>query len=311
MLTAESFAADVARLSANQPLALAVSGGADSLALMWLAAPLPVRPYVLSVDHGLRAGAAEECRMVGERAAELGLSHIILTVKVEPGASVQALARRARYRAMAEWCHAQGVGVLATAHHQDDQAETLLMRLARGAGLSGLSGIREVSTIEGLRVIRPLLAYPKAELEDVLKSAGWGWVTDPSNDDPRHDRTHARRLLASAPWLSAERLGASAAHLAQAEEALEWAATRAWETRACATDDGWLLDPLALPPELQRRLLIRALAEMGECNPDGPTVSRLTERLSDGGGGTIGRIVVRARLGRWDMRPAPARRSEG
>jgi len=125
-------------------LAVAVSGGPDSLALMLLAHAVPgLTVTALTVDHGLRPEAAEEARFVAALAAARGIAHHILPVRVEDcGQGVQAAARAARYAALGGWCASAGVGLLATAHHADDQAETLLMRLARGAGVGGLAGIR-------------------------------------------------------------------------------------------------------------------------------------------------------------------------
>jgi tRNA(Ile)-lysidine synthase len=308
---AATLAAEVTRLAgaAPEPLALAVSGGADSLALMKLGAEaFPGRVHVLSVDHGLRPEAGAECALVGRLAAGIGLPHHILGLTLEPGGNVPARARDARYAAMAGWCRANGVHLLLTAHHADDQAETLLMRLARGSGLAGLSAIRAQADLGGVTLLRPLLGWRRQALADIVHRAGWTPVNDPSNHDPAFDRTRARGLLAQADWLSADRIAASAANLADAEAALAWAETRAFETRVVQSGEVLLIDPEGLPGELKRRLLARALATYGAA-PDGPALQRLLARLADGGSGTLGPARADAVAnGQWRVRAAPPRR---
>lgn len=312
-LTPEAFATGVARLSGpgfgpDAPLALAVSGGADSLALMALAADaFGPRAQVLSVDHGLRAAAAGECAMVAGLAAGLGLPHQTLTLSLAPGGDMQARARAARYAAMADWCRAHGIARLLTAHHADDQAETLLMRLARGSGLAGLSGVRATARIEGLTVLRPLLGHRRTELAAITAARGWAAADDPANRDPRFDRTAARKALARERWLRPERLAASAAHLAEAEAALAWAADRAFATRSDWRGPELWLDPEGLPAELRRRLLAGGLDAFGH-RADGPGLARLLARLEAGATGTLGPVQAQATGGRWRLRPARPRR---
>ena len=289
-------------------LALAVSGGADSLALLLLAArAFPGQIQVLTVDHGLRAAAADECALVRRLAASLDIPAETLVLSLAPGGNVQARARAARYRALGERCTALGIGWLLTAHHQDDQAETLLLRLARGSGLTGLAAIGTATRLAGVTVLRPLLGRRRADLTAIVAAAGWTPAEDPSNADPHYDRTRARTLLHGTPWLAAERLAASAAHLQQAEAALRWAAERAWDSRATTIDGRVMLDPEGLPAELRRRLLARALAESGVA-ADGPALARLLARLADGRAATIGAIAVRPSNGRWLLGAAPPRR---
>jgi tRNA(Ile)-lysidine synthase len=297
---------------ATGTIAVAVSGGPDSLALLWLAAhALPGRMTALTVDHGLRAEAAQEARLAARCAAELGVPHRLLRLEAPPGpANLQADARAARYAAMAGACRALGIATLLTAHHADDQAETLLLRLARGSGLGGLAGVRARATIAGVEVRRPLLDWGRADLARVVDEAGWLAADDPSNRDPRFGRTGARALLSATPWLRPERLAASAAHLAEAEAALEWAAARAWESRATRDEAGVTLDPEALPAELRRRLLLASLAAMGVAAPDGAQVARLQARLEAGGTATLGGLKARALPdARWRLsRAAPRAR---
>jgi tRNA(Ile)-lysidine synthase len=293
------------RLGGSGPdrLGLAVSGGPDSLALLLLASGQgPV--HAATVDHGLRPESRNEAEHVAAICAARGVPHHILAVCLPTG-STQAQARAARYRVLGEWCVANGLTHLATAHHADDQAETLLMRLARGAGLSGLAGIRRERPLRpGVTLIRPLLDRRKAELEDVVAAAGLRPVRDPSNASLRYDRTHARALLAQAGWLDPVRIANSAAHLAQAEAALEWAADRAAAERI----EDCSCDPRDLPPEILRRLMLRLFARFG-VEPRGPELVRLIAALRDGRPGTLGGVQVTPGT-RWTLTVAPPRRGD-
>ncbi|HTM19329.1 MAG TPA: tRNA lysidine(34) synthetase TilS, partial [Kofleriaceae bacterium] len=172
---AERFAADLARLwPEGGRLGLAVSGGPDSLALLLLAqAAIPGRFAVATVNHGLRPEAAGECAMVERVCGERGIPCVTLAVKTGAG-NLQAAARAARYAALAEWAGREGLSAIATAHHADDQAETLLMRLNRASGLAGLAGVRARGVLpEGkLPLLRPLLRWRRAELAAVVTEAG-------------------------------------------------------------------------------------------------------------------------------------------
>lgn len=314
-LTPAHLAAEVRRLAgadfaADEPVAIAVSGGADSLALLWLSArAFGPRAHVLTVEHGLRPASAAECAQVMAVAAAEGLPATTLSLGLSAHANVQEAARNARYAAMAKRCAALGIRFLITAHHRDDQAETLLMRMARGSGLAGLSGIRAVSPMAGITLLRPLLGSGRAALAALVAEAGWQPVDDPSNRNPRFDRTQARALLAQTPWLSPGRLAASAAHLAEAEAALLWADDRMWESRARVQGAETRLDPEGLPPYLRLRLLLRAFCERGSHPPEGPALARLIARLEAGSGGTLAGCRVWARDGRWWLTPTLPHRS--
>ena len=315
MITPEHFRQQVeslagAGLQGDGRLALAVSGGGDSLALLYLTArAFGARAHVLSVDHGLRAESAAECAMVARQAAEMGLPADILRLHMASGGNVQAVAREKRYAAMAARCAELHIRHLLTAHHADDQAETLLMRLARGSGLAGLCGIRPVAEIAGIVVLRPLLHHRRADLRAVTAAAGWKAAEDPSNDSPHYDRTRARRLLQHEGWLQPQRLAAAAAHLQQAEAALNWAEDRAWHSRAEIDDEGRLwLDCEALPQELRLRLLQRALHQFG-ARPDGPGLKAALAKLDAGIAATLGPCLLRPQAGRWQVTLAPPRRS--
>lgn len=231
---------------------LAVSGGADSTALMRLAATWQSRQdgacalEVLCVDHGLRPEAASEAEHVAREARELGLPATVLRWDgVKPASGVQAAAREARYALMRGHIR-QAVddparAALVTAHHRDDLAETVLMRLARGAGVDGLAAIHPSGRRAGIAILRPLLAIPKARLVATLEAAGATWVEDPSNADPRFERVQLRRERSSgAPALLDDvHLALTAARMQRARSALE-----------AIVDD-------RLVPERDRALLVR------------------------------------------------------
>ncbi len=283
----DRFTAALDALAPAGRIGVAVSGGPDSLALLLLAqAARPGAVAAATVDHGLRPEAANEAAMVAALCRTLDVPHATLRVTVaDDPAGVQAAARKARYAALGGWAQAQSIAFLATAHHADDQAETLLMRLARGAGLGGLAGIRRARAFAeapGATLIRPLLDWTKTELEDLVAAAGIEPVRDPSNADPRYDRTRARNLLAGG-WPEAGRVAASADHLAEAEEALAWAARGLADTRIRLTEKGPFADASGLPRELRRRLLLDLLARVApETEFRGDAVDRLLRALDAG-----------------------------
>lgn len=272
---------------------MAVSGGLDSTGLLALAAAaFPGRVTALTVDHGLRADSAAEADAVAAQCAARGIAHFTLRwVGTRPRSDVQAAARVARYALMADWCGAHGAAMLLTAHTMEDQAETLLMRLARGSGLAGLAGVRACRPLApGVELVRPVLGVRHADLR--AAAAGWDVVADPSNTDPRFDRTRMRALLArEGEALPAAALAASAAHLAAAEAALAWVVDTAWEGRATVAGGRLMLDAAGLPEELRRRLLVRALALLvPDASVRGAAVMRAISRLDSGVATTLGGV---------------------
>lgn len=333
-----------ARFKAEPALVLAVSGGPDSVALMWLAARwrrgLARGPQltVVTVDHGLRPEAAREAREVRQLAAELGLPHRTLRWRgAKPKTGLPAAAREARYRLLAGAARTAGAGHVLTAHTRDDQAETLLMRLLRGSGLAGLSAMAPLSERDGLILARPLLDVPKSQLIATLRRAGIGFAEDPTNRDTAFTRPRLRALL---PLLAAEggdsrNLARLAARLARANAAVEvladgaerflrlrdrgdapQAGVRSFEAAAFAT----------LPEEVRLRLLLRAVNALGH---EGPAelgkVEALLSALDHAIAASLrrratGRSVLKQTLagalislagGRIHIAPAPARRSTG
>jgi tRNA(Ile)-lysidine synthase len=258
-------------------LALAVSGGADSMALLhliarWRAEDAFKREVtVLTVDHGLRAESREEAAMVGRMAASLGLPHALLTWARDERqrGGLQERARQGRYDVMAAYCQAHDIPALVTAHHLDDQAETFLMRLKRGSGLDGLAAIPEESVWSGVAVLRPLLDIPKARLAATLTEAGIAWVEDPSNRDQRFERARMRAssdALAKL-GLTPEALARSAQRLRRARAALDHAADKFLAEHGAMSEAGYCLiarDALvALPAEIALRVLARTVNAVG------------------------------------------------
>jgi tRNA(Ile)-lysidine synthase len=295
-------------------LAVAVSGGADSLALLLLAAAAaPGAVRAATVDHGLRPESASEADRVAGYCEALAVPHQTLVVAVRrSGAGLQAAAREARYAALGGWLHAHSADTLLTAHHCDDQAETLLMRLLRGSGVSGLAGIRPSAAFPAAgpaaRIARPLLGWRRAELDGIVRAAGLDPVDDPSNRDEAYDRARLRRRLAEAPWLDPAPLARSAAALADAEEALAAVADTLFAER-CSPDGAMLrLDPAGLPREILRRLVLKALRRLApDAAPRGEQITALIAALDSGEAATLAQVKCRGGAV-WRFEPAPPRR---
>ena len=290
---------------------MAVSGGPDSLALLLLAAA--ARPGLVeaaTVDHSLRPESRAEAEMVAGVCRTVAVPHSILTLDwpKAPQSNLQARAREARYEVLGAWALERGLTAVATAHHADDQAETLLMRLARGAGIGGLGSVRaRRPLVKGVQLVRPLLGWRKAQLAALVANAGVKPVDDPSNRDPRHDRVRMRQWLKGADWADPERLAASAAWLNEADEALDWALAPLAETRVTRDGGSLVVDPSGLPRELQRRLLLAAFAELGAPRPRGPELGRALDKLRKGGTTTLAGLKLEGGTA-WRLRFAPPRR---
>lgn len=302
------FRVDLVALTGAAPgrIGVAVSGGPDSLALLLLAnAAFPDAVAAATVDHRLRPEAADEAAFVAGVSARLGVPHRTLTAEAAPVGNVQSAARALRYRLLGQWASDEGMDWLLTAHHADDQAETLLMRLLRGAGLSGLAGVRAAPRIGDLAVARPLLGWRRAELAGVVAAAGLTAIDDPSNADPRYDRVRLRDRLRDADWIEPPSLARSAAALAEASEALDWTTTRLFAERVSETREGLALDAAGLPDELQRRLVLDVIARLApDAAPRGPDVQRLLATLRTGGIATLAGVkCVGGPLWRFELAP--------
>jgi tRNA(Ile)-lysidine synthase len=309
----ERFRSDLeALIDADARTGIAVSGGPDSMALLLLAAAArPGKIEAATVDHALRAASHEEAEMVSSVCAQLQVPHAILTVDWDeaPASGIQERAREARYRLLGEWVKTRGLAALLTGHHADDQAETFLMRLNRGAGARGLAGMRPVAIVPGTNIplIRPLLGWRRSELLALCAAADLSPAADPSNSDEQFERVRVRQALAGADWLDPAAVARSAANLASADEALDWMASSLALVRV--TDDGEALrvEPEGLPTELQRRLLLVAFARFEAPEPRGPELARAIEALA--GGRTVTLSGLKLEGGSmWRVTKAPPRR---
>jgi len=208
----------------DAPLGVAVSGGGDSVALLLLLHSVGFNLHAATVDHRLRPEAAEEALGVAKLCETLGVPHEVLVWETPDfKGNLQKAAREARRALLADWAKRLGLHDVVLGHTLDDQAETVLMRLARGSGVDGLAGMAAMRQEGGLRWHRPMLGLRRAELRAYLREAGVGWVEDPSNEDLKFDRVKARQALdVLAPLgLSQARLAETAAHMQRARGALE------------------------------------------------------------------------------------------
>lgn len=287
-----AFARLMTATATEPPVAVAVSGGADSMALALCAAAwAPGRVRAFTVDHGLRPAAAAEADTVAGWMAARGIPHRILRwTGPKPAAGIQQAARDARYALLAEACRDAGIGSLLLGHHAHDQMETVLMRLGRGSGPAGLRGMAPVRVTDGLRLVRPFLGIAPARLRTTLTQAGQPWIDDPSNADPHYQRVRLRALLPAlaAAGVTAAGVATAIGHLADAESALG-ADVAALVAAAVTLDPAGhaRLDPVrfaAAHPEIRRRL-VEGLAGMiggGTGHQDRGRAAGLAEALAAG-----------------------------
>lgn len=299
-----------ADLSSEPVLVLAVSGGPDSMALLALAArwraTLRRGPELIAVtvDHGLRQDSAKEANAVKRHARGIGVAHRTLRwIGAKPRTGLQEAARQARYRLLSAEAARAGARLVLTAHTLDDQAETVLLRLSRGSGLSGLAAMARESGMFGTRVVRPLLDIPKTRLLATLGRLGVNYADDPSNRDPRFTRARLRGLtpVLAKEGLTAQRLSLLARRIRRAEAALEAAVNAAadavllspWRTGEPVAFDAGAFS--RLPEEVALRLLGRAVAMAGN---EGPVelgkLEALQAALSQAGGASIRRTLAGA-----------------
>lgn len=307
---------------AGERLALAVSGGPDSMAMLALGhAAFPGQVIAATVDHRLRAESAGEAAMVAAWCANAGIGHATLVPEVPIGKSaIQAEARRIRYGLLGRWAAGEGAAVLATAHHADDQAETFLMRAIRGSGVAGLAGIRSHRMLDvdgpAVALVRPLLQWRAAELRALTVAAGVGFVDDPSNSDEKYERARVRRLFVEQGWIDAAQVARAAAHAEQAEAALGvWVAALWADRKVEAPPDEVALDIAGLPREVLRRLARRAIAAVrgaaAIAQPafdEASNIEPLLDALGEGTRATHAGVLASSRGTLWRFRPAPPRR---
>ncbi len=257
-------------------VALAVSGGVDSLALMVLVAKWrqqqtkPAKFTVFSVDHGLRPAAKLETKFVADTARALGLEAQVLTGTIEaPETGLQVKARALRYGLIGEAMDQLGISTLLTGHHVDDQAETILMRLARGSGVGGLGGMATQSVRDDIFLFRPLLNVTREQLEHFVEDLDYSPVDDPSNKSLDFERVRWRQIMPQLcdAGLTSDMIGLSAKRLRRADDALRHWAEHEYEQNFVIDPFGCVyFDVQALikqPVELGVRLLARALGDAG------------------------------------------------
>jgi tRNA(Ile)-lysidine synthase len=309
-LSAAEIEALFAPLSSYSHLLLAVSGGPDSMALMGLVAhwarhhtDAPIIS-VATVDHGFRAEARDEVQFVARIAASLGLTcHQLRREGPVPETGLQEMAREARYALLDECAQAIGADGIVTAHHADDQAETIVMRLCHGSGPAGLAGMRAKAERKGAILLRPFLSVPHGRLVASLAALDLPSLEDPSNADRRFERVRIRQLATSleALGLSRTRLLALGRRAARADEALDHAAEAAWQRHVLSSEAGLVFGPalLAEPLELVIRVLGKALARLGSGRAVRyERLEDLAEALSAAGAGqeplgrTLGGMVI-------------------
>lgn len=288
-------------------LGIAVSGGPDSMALLHMAASVaPGRTEAATVDHGLRAESAEEARMVARWCGQQGILHATLSPTERIKGSIQREARAARYGLLDGWMEERRLDWLLTAHHADDQLETMMMRLNRSSGIAGLAGVRARRG----KLIRPLLNIRKSELDAYVRELAIPHVIDPSNVDDRFDRARFRKALSDAEWLDPLAAARSAAALADAEEAIEWSLNRLAAEHISQEGDVLVLKPDGLPREYLRRLLafmLRLVAPEAPL-PRGEQIDQAIVQLSDGRKLSIGTCLATGGAV-WRVWPAPPRRN--
>ena len=276
-------------------LAVACSGGADSMALLLLTRDW-VRAHrgklvALTVDHGLRKASGAEAKRVGAWARRHGIVHKILKWRgSHPRGDIQAAARAARYRLLEEFCAAKGILHLLLAHQRDDQAETLLLRLARGSGLDGLAAMSPLVERPDCRILRPLLGVAPERLRATLRARKQDWIDDPSNENPAFARARLRKSqdILAREGLTTERLASTTHRLARARYALEGAVADLLAKAATPHPHGFVsVDTgalLAAPEELGLRALAAIVAAVGgeEFPPRLEKLERLYRELHAG-----------------------------
>lgn len=264
------------------------------MALLHLAVAAGLPVSVATVDHGLRAEAADEAAGVARSCAALGVPHAVLRWHWDGSGNLQDSARRGRLALLSDWARQAGLRAVALGHTQDDVAETFLMRLARGAGIDGLSAMAARREVGGMTFLRPLLDISRGELRDWLRARGVAWVEDPSNSNDRFARVRTRQSLSGLAdaGVTVASLAAVAAQMAEVREALDAQAAEAAAFVARIEAGDVLFDAAGfarLPAETRRRLLLAAVMwiSSAEYGPRGGDVVRLRDAVAAGRAATL------------------------
>lgn len=328
-LGADEFAGLMAACgAAGEHVAVGVSGGADSMALGLLLSQwgraFGVQVTALTVDHALRAGSTAEAAQVGTWLSPHTLDHHILTWQHDGRvtSAVQARARDARYRLMGDWCRANGVTRLLTAHHQGDQAETVLMRLKKGTTLWGLAAMATTRDLGGVALCRPLLAVPKSRLVATLQTQGQHWVEDPSNQNQAYERVRVRQHLEvlAREGVTAARLAGAARGARAVRDILDGAADNLIDAHSEISGKGVAVAAAFwhAPDVVCGRALAKVLTRVGGTAyaPSPAKLERLYAWMAHGprdgphasGGRTLGGCLVRPKGADFLISPQPPRK---
>lgn len=315
-------------------IAIAVSGGPDSMALLMLAHQLAaqysgVDIIAATVDHQLRAESGKEAQMVAAFCKQHGIDHSILRPDAPITGNVQSAARNVRYALLQRWAAQKRAQWLMTAHHADDQLETILMRLNRGSGVAGMAAIRarhngglgdggqgdggaDDSQNANIPIIRPLLAISKQQLLDYAAAHDIPYVRDPSNDNRDFDRVKIRQALAECDWLDPVAANRTAQALDQANLALVWAGDYFAKSHMQYHAGRAEISPQDLPQDILIRLVFLALQHI---RPDyvarGSALERIVAQLQGGQTTTQGEILCKVNGEIWHFTLAPPRASAG
>ncbi len=307
-------AADLARLVGTDwrrcHYGVAVSGGPDSMALLWLMTSLlPGQVSAATVDHGLRRESAQEARMVAGFCAREHIAHAILSPSAPICGSLQAAARKERYRLLEQWRSERSIDYLVTAHHADDQLETLIMRLNRASGVGGLAAIRGRNGA----VLRPLLHWRRTSLVQIALDQHLPFVDDPSNQDSRFDRARLRKALKSQSLIDTEAAARSAEWLGEADEAIDWTVEQilsSWPE----TGDASAIRDEGYPAEIFRRIVARRLsANDPALKLRGSALDGVIAAMREGRRAMVGSLLIdpasSANGSIWRISPAPRRKA--
>ncbi len=289
---------------------VAVSGGPDSMTLLWLMATLlPGQVWAATVDHGLRKGSDDEARMVAGFCEREHIPHSTLRPAAPIKGSLQAAARAERYQLLEQWRGANALDHIVTAHHADDQLETLVMRLNRSSGVSGLAAIRARNGV----ILRPLLRWRRGDLVDLALDADLPFVDDPSNSDNRFDRARLRQALRSQSVLDPAAAARSAEWLAEADEAIDWAVERSIASWPDASDIAVIRDE-GYPREMFRRIVAQRLrANAPQLAVRGASLDGVIAAMHGGKRAMVGALLIDAVRGFegtiWRISAAPRRKA--
>lgn len=288
---------------------VAVSGGPDSMALLWLMATLlPGQVWAATVDHGLRKGSDQEARMVASFCSREHIPHSTLRPAAPIKGSLQAAARAERYHLLDQWRGANALSHILTAHHADDQLETIVMRLNRSSGVGGMSAIRSRNGA----VMRPLLHWRRSDLVGIALENDLPFVDDPSNSNNRFDRARLRQALKSQTILDPAAAARSAGWLAEADEALDWAVERLIASWPDASDIAVIRNE-SYPAEMFRRIVAQRLrANAAQLAIRGGSLEGVIAAMHKGKRAMVGALLIDPVRGFegtiWRISDAPRRK---